>query len=402
MTHRRRLRQRLLIIFLIAMTIPYARQIVTSPTVGQDFRAFFAAATVIAQHGDPYDWPSLARAEYQLYDAPQQLKPGDPGFYEFLAYPEGPWLAFGLVPLTGLPWQAADAIYAALLFLVLLGASMLVFSTLGWRPSRAWLCSACVALSAIGFINLFMGQVSVMVFGGFIGAWWLARRGHGWWAGLVLACIWLKPNIGLPIPLVVALLEPAMARRVIAGFIGASAVIFGAAFAALGTGFFEWPLQVPRMWQAVQGLQPDIASIESFFYPGLSGLPKTVALLLSLTAAAAYAVWALRRAPDARTRGLTLLLVWLAALPFVQSYDMILLLPLLAVLLGPELTGWGEPTNELTVWAFLIFPLCYFLGFRLGYFNGFTAIPVALLALAWHRRLIQQPRADRIAVRVAA
>ena len=95
MTHRHRLRQRLLIIFLIAMTIPYARQVVTSPTVGQDFRAFFAAATVVAQHGDPYDWPSLARAEYQLYDAPQQLKPGDPGFYEFLAYPEGPWLAFG-------------------------------------------------------------------------------------------------------------------------------------------------------------------------------------------------------------------------------------------------------------------------------------------------------------------
>ena len=58
---RQRLRQRLLILFLLAMMVPYTRQLVTSPTVGQDFRAFFAAATVVAQHGDPYDWPSLAK-----------------------------------------------------------------------------------------------------------------------------------------------------------------------------------------------------------------------------------------------------------------------------------------------------------------------------------------------------
>ena len=387
-TGRRRLRQRLLILFLVAMTVPYTRQLVTSPTVGQDFRAFFAAATVVAHHGDPYDWPSLARVEAQLYDAPRQLEPGNPAFYEFLAYPEGPWLAFALVPLTSLPWQVADAIYTSLLLLMLVAASFTVFAVLGWRPRRAWLGAACAALSAIGFINLFMGQVSVIVFGAFVAAWYLAGRGHGWWAGLALALIWLKPNIGLPLPLVIVLLQPAMARRVIAGFIAASAVAFGAATVVLQAGFLEWPLQIPRMWQAVQGIQPDIASIESFFYPGLHGWPKMAALLLTMAAAAGYAAWALRRARDPQTRGLTLLLVWLAALPFVQSYDMILLLPLVAVLLGPRLEGWADPLVEVTIWAFLIFPFCYFLGLRLGYFNGFTAIPVAMLLFAWHRRRI--------------
>jgi len=188
---RRRLRQRLLIVFLIAMTIPYARQLVSSPTVGQDFRAFFAAATVVAHHGDPYDWPSLARVEDQLYDGPGQLAPGNPAFYEFLAYPEGPWLAFALVPLTGLPWQAADAIYTSLLLLVLVGASFTVFALLGWRPARAWLGAACAALSAVGFINLFMGQVSVIVFGAFVAAWYLAGRGHGnWLFAQTLALAW--------------------------------------------------------------------------------------------------------------------------------------------------------------------------------------------------------------------
>src|ERR1700724_298531 len=104
---RRRFRQRLLVIFLLAMLIPYGRQLVTSSTVGQDFRAFFAAATVVAQHGDPYNWPTLAAVEYQLYDVPQGLVPGNPAYYEFLAFPEGPWLAYALGPVTTLPGPGA-------------------------------------------------------------------------------------------------------------------------------------------------------------------------------------------------------------------------------------------------------------------------------------------------------
>jgi hypothetical protein len=388
MTSRRRFRQRLLVIFLVVMTIPYARQVISSPTLGQDFRAFFAAANVVAEHGNPYDWPSLARVEARLYDAPQNLKPGDPAFYEFLAFPEGPWLAFALVPLTVLPWQMALAIYAGLMLVMLGLAANTVFRMLGWPARRAVIATGATALSAIAFINLFMGQVAIAVFAAFVASWWLARRGHGWWAGIALTVLWLKPNIGLPLPLVVALLEPSMARRVLGGFVAASAIAFGAATMALGIAFLDWPLQIPRMWQAVQGIQPDMASVESFFYPGLSGWLKAAALIATLAAATVYIGWALRRSTDPHTRGLTLFLVWLGALPFVQSYDMILLLPLIALLLGPTLEGWGHPLVELCLWSFLILPLCYFLGARLGYFNGFTAIPVGLLLVAWHRHRI--------------
>jgi hypothetical protein len=385
---RRRMRQRLLVLFLLAMIIPYGRQMVTSSTVGQDFRAFFAAATVVAHHGDPYNWPSLAAAEYQLYDAPHGLAPGNPAYYEFLAYPEGPWLAFALAPITNLPWPVAYALFAVLLGLLLIAASFTTFSLLGWPRRRAALAAGCTLLSAVGFINLFMGQVSVLVFGAFMAAWLLARRGRPWLAGAVLALVWVKPNIGLPLPLVLALLEPGVARRMIGGFVAASAAAFGFAAAVMGLHFLEWPLQVPRMWQAVQGLQPDIASIESFFYPGLSGWIKTAALVLTLLAAILYGGWAIRRAPDAHTRGLTLLIIWLFALPFVQSYDLILLLPAVGLLLGPRLDGWADVLVELTVWGFVVIPLLYFLGARLGYFNGFTVIPFSLLVIAWHRRIL--------------
>jgi hypothetical protein len=243
----------------------------------------------------------------------------------------------------------------------------------------------------VGFINLFMGQVSVVVFGAFIAAWLLASRGRPWLAGAVLALVWMKPNIGLPLPVVLALLEPAVARRMIGGFMAASAAIFGLAFTVLGTAFLEWPLQVPRMWQAVQGLQPDMASVESFFYPGLGGWIKTAALLLTLLAAVGYGSWAIRRAPDAHSRGLTVLILWLFALPFVQSYDLILVLPAVALLLGPRLEGWDDLTVELTIWGFAAIPLLYFLGARAGYFNGFTVIPFSLLVIAWHRRMLTRP-----------
>jgi glycosyl transferase family 87 len=388
---RRRFRQRLLVVFLLAMLIPYGRQLVTSSTVGQDFRAFFAAATVVAHHGDPYNWPTLAATEYQLYDAPRGLLPGNPAYYEFLAFPEGPWLAYALAPLTSLPWQVAYALYATLLGLILLAASFMTLTLLGWTRRRAAVGAGCTLLCAVGFINLFMGQVSVIVFGAFIAAWLLARNGRPLLAGAVLTLVWMKPNIGLPLPLVLALLEPAVARRMLSGFVVASAAAFGLMAAVMGLHFLEWPLQVPRMWQAVQGLQPDMASVESFFFPGLRGWVKTAALLLTLPVAVGYGVWAIRRAPDAHTRGLTLLILWLFALPFVQSYDLILLLPAMALLLGPRLDGWEDPLIELTVWGFAVIPLLYFLGARLGYFNGFTVIPFSLLVIAWHRRMLRRP-----------
>jgi hypothetical protein len=75
----------------------------------------------------------------------------------------------------------------------------------------------------------------------------------------------------------------------------------------------------------------------------------------------------------------------------VQSYDLVLLLPAVALLLGPRLDGWDDLTVELTIWGFAAIPLLYFLGARFGYFNGFTVIPFSVLVIAWHRRMLVRP-----------
>lgn len=383
-----RSRQRLFVLFTAVLVLTYARQLVVAPTAGQDFRAFFAAATVATHGGDPYDWTALGHAEDTLYNAPAHIGAGDPAYYDFLPYPEGPWLALALEPLTGLSWQSVYPIFAGLMLLAIAAGSWLVLSRLGWPSRRRRIAVALATLSPIAFFNVFQGQVSALVLLGFAAAWYLAWRGQPVFAGLALTLVWIKPNLGVALPIVLALLEPQAARRLLISFGAGSVLAFGVAALALPGVLVHWPAEILSHWRAAQGQQPDIASIHSFYYPALGGPLKTAALFLVVIAGCAYAAWALRRIRAPLARGLTLLLLWFVLLPYVHSFDAILLLPVLAVLLESNLAGWGDAATEVSLWAFTIVPFGYFLGWHLGFFNGFTAIPVALLLLAWHGRIV--------------
>src|SRR6266853_6140141 len=383
-----RRRQRLFVVFTAVLVLAYARQLVVAPTAGQDFRAFFAAATLAAQGGDPYDWTALGHTEGALYNSPEHIRVGDPAYYDFLPYPEGPWLALALEPLTGLSWQTVYPIFAALMLLAIATGSWLILARLGWPSARRRIAVVVATLSPIAFFNIFQGQVSALVFLGFAAGWYLAFRGQPVAGGLALTLVWIKPNLGVALPLVVALLEPPAARRLLISFAAGSVVAFGAAALALPGVLIHWPTEILSHWRSVQGPQPDIASIHSFYYPALTGPLKTIALLLVVLAGGAYAAWAVRRVRDPLARGLTLLLLWFALLPYVHSFDAIVLLPVVAFLLTRDLRGWGDATTEVAVWAFATVPFAYFVGLHLGFFNGFTAIPVVLLLLAWHRLVV--------------
>ncbi|TME54745.1 MAG: DUF2029 domain-containing protein [Chloroflexi bacterium] len=396
-----RRRQRLFVIFTVALLLAYARQLAGAPTAGQDFRAFFAAATVAAHGGDPYDWAALSRTEEALYNAPAQVTPGDSRYYDFLPYPEGPWLALGLEPLTSLEWRVVYPIFAALMLLAIAIGAWLILACLGWPASRWRLAVAVAALSPIAFFNIFQGQVSALVFLGFAAAWYLAARGQPVAGGLALTLVWIKPNLGLALPVVIALLQPPAARRLLISFAAGSALAFAAAAVALPGSLIHWPNEILSHWRAVQGPQPDIASVHSLYYPALTGSVKTIALLLVLMAGCGYGLWALRRVRAPLARGLTALLLWFALLPYVHSFDAVLLLPVLAFLLAPDLRGWADPVAEIALWAFAIVPFAYFVGWHAGFFNGFTAIPVALLLLAWHRRVVMASQVATPKVRAA-
>src|SRR5437899_12831716 len=100
-----RRRQRLFVVFTAVLVLAYARQLVNAPTAGQDFRAIFAAATVAAQGGDPYDWTALGHIEDALYNTRANVREGDPTYYDFLPYPEGSSLALALEMLSAMTSQ---------------------------------------------------------------------------------------------------------------------------------------------------------------------------------------------------------------------------------------------------------------------------------------------------------
>src|SRR5439155_18943745 len=144
-----RRRQRLFVVFTAVLVLAYARQLVNAPTAGQDFRAFFAAATVAAQGGDPYDWTALGHIEDALYNTPAHVRAGDPTYYDFLPYPEGPWLALALEPLTGLSWRAVYPLFAALMLLAIAAGSWLILSRLGCPSTRRRIGVVVATLSPI-------------------------------------------------------------------------------------------------------------------------------------------------------------------------------------------------------------------------------------------------------------
>src|SRR5207244_13224599 len=121
--------------------------------------------------------------------------------------------------------------------------------------------------------------------------------------------VWSKPNLGVALPLVVALLEPAAARRLLITFALGSVLAFGSAALALPGVLIHWPAEILSHWRAAQGSQPDIASIHSFYYPALSGPFKPIALLLVVLAGCAYAAWALCRVRSPLAPGVTVLLL---------------------------------------------------------------------------------------------
>ncbi len=396
-TRRRAFRQRLFCAFLVMLALASARQLVISPSHGQDFRDFFAAATLVAQGHDPYDAASLAREQDALYNQPDHRRPGDSAYYDPIPYPQGPWVAMALVPTTLLPWQAAYVLYLVSAVTAIAAAAWACLRVLGWSGRALQLAVAATVLSPVAFINLFQGQPVPFLLAAFAGAWVLLQRGRPTLAGMLVAIAWIKPHIGLPLLLVLAIISPAGVRRLLAGFMAGTVGLFAVAALVLHGALLEWPTVVVGQWSGPLQ-QADLASINALYYPALRGGLRQAVVAVILVLAGGYAIRVFLRRPALLVRALTLLLLTIAAAPYAHSYDALLLLPVALALIGTRLDGWAHPSVEIALWAFAIFPVLYFAGFHIGYFNGFTAIPVLLLAIAWHRRGLPPAPAATLAV----
>jgi hypothetical protein len=121
---------------------------------GVDFRGYYAAARVLLEGGNPYDYEQVSRV---LLEVTGTL--GNNPFY----YP--PWFAWIFVPLAPLPFETARAIWMAVNFILWNVALYRLHRPLGWtwKGWRLYILYALVTFS-FAWITWRYEQAGILVF----------------------------------------------------------------------------------------------------------------------------------------------------------------------------------------------------------------------------------------------
>jgi len=303
--------------------------------LGTDFTSFWTASKLALSGAPASAW------DIPVHHAQQTALFGRDTGYAAFFYP--PTYLLICLPLAALPYLAS------------LGAWLCASGALYWRMARAWLGERLGAMPILAFpavlTNVGHGQngfLGAALFGA--GALWLQRRPI--LAGVCLGALAYKPQLGLMIPLALA----------IAGrwksFVAAAATVMAMAAASLA-------LFGPDAWRGFladsgiaraaleQGLVGD-AKMQSAFaaarlWGGGVGLAYAVQGGMALGAAAGL-VWLHRRAPRGPAEGAAMIVAALLASPFLLDYDLVILAAPLAWTLREGMRG-GFRDWEKTVLA---------------------------------------------------
>ena len=154
---------------------------------GQDFRGYYAAARVLIEGGNPYDYRLVSQV---LLEVTGEM--GNNPYY----YP--PWFVWLFIPLVALQFQMAQAVW--MIFNVIIWTMGLwhLGKIIAWPP-RGWRRYALFTLTTFSFawITWRYEQVGILVFVMFI-ALILSIRNQDWLGtGIWLALLLVKPNITL-------------------------------------------------------------------------------------------------------------------------------------------------------------------------------------------------------------
>jgi hypothetical protein len=156
-----------------------------------DLTFYYVAAKIGVTHG----WPSIydLRLQQEALDAlGSRIQ-----IAELARYISPPPVAWAALPLTLLSFQAAYAVWSALLLLALIWTWYLVAPGRGW-PRLIHLAAALGWLPVI--YGLQLGQPELFVVLGVGGCYVLLRAQRQFWAGVALGALVLKPQLAFLVP----------------------------------------------------------------------------------------------------------------------------------------------------------------------------------------------------------
>jgi hypothetical protein len=187
-----------LVIFIVTVIATY--HYFTKPYPGlNDFMSRWEGARSYWIDGlNPYSNEASLNIQYAIYGRPvTELE--DPGYF---AYPF--YTVFVLLPIVGMSYAWASAIWMVVLEASLLVALILLFDHFQWRPAPIVLGALIlfVLLSYFPARGLILGQPGLLVYVLEVAAIWALGRKYDKTAGVLLALSTLKPQMGyLIVPL---------------------------------------------------------------------------------------------------------------------------------------------------------------------------------------------------------
>jgi Glycosyltransferase family 87 len=350
--------------------------------LADDWRVFYAAATLAQHGGNPYSTAAIHAAE----QAAQHYGTVQPSLDDFTDLPIVAWL---LRAFTWLPYWWSFAVFTALGAAAAAAALHAWARAEGWTSRATWLVAAmCSWPMLLGF---FSGQFDALLLAAVVAALLLMRRGSPWLAGVCMLAVAFKPHLLWPVPLLILAVWAADRPR--AWRFGVSAV--GTVGAAAVAGFLLVPGAGSFVAHAlgfggrVAAVQPDLSGIPGFLASLRGGGIAGDAVAVLGAAAVIALAWLsarnprLRALPDAQRAviPLTGLAVWLACTPYAHPNDDVLLYPLIALVIGAQGSRLDARSLQLAVVACLAVVSAFLVAPALGY-----AVVLAAIAFAVARR----------------
>lgn len=328
-------------------------------TFGADFAMFDTAARLLCAGENPYDHTLLYRNENSWLQ-PQGLPVTGPKRSSVVRVGNPPLMFWALEPVSSLPFEPVAYAWIVSLALVALAGFLLSAAYLGWRPSI--LAAAIFAAMPQIFLGAYYGNVPALPFAGLAGALVLSRRSP-YLAGTLLALVWVKPQVGLPMAILILLFAPPYRLRMAASFGVTSLCLLLLTIIVTGPDTFNHWIHALAGYSHDLGGQPDLTSL-SGLYARWASAPLRLGLETAFLAVAAvltlWVWWPLRRAKQIPFPSYAWLwVVWFLATPYAHFYDEIVLtLPILFLLRGNgvKVTQWRPMTTlYLLLFSLLLF-----------------------------------------------
>jgi hypothetical protein len=298
--------------------------------MGGDFAIFLGGAQALRSGGDPYDRGQLFQAERDLLLRQHVEAPKSQDFIRVGNPPATFWL---LEPLVDVPFRIAAWLWIVALYILSLGAFLVLLRYLGWRR-RAVPVAFFLAMPQTVFAAYY-GNLDAIVFAGLVTALACMRR-RPFIGGCVLTVALLKPQVALPLAGLLVLFASTSRLKTIAGMSAGSiclvllsAVVAG--YASVGA----WAGSLLGYSRDLS-VQPDIASLSGLYVYSMPSVARLLlqTLLVLSGLGLTWWWWRARQSDVTEVKDFAWLWVlWFLISPFAHFHDeVVLAIPVVACL----------------------------------------------------------------------